>query len=171
MDADLFLIHRIRNGDDAAIETFVRKYYPVIFRYCYYRTAQRVQAEDLTQETFYNFFRSFSNYAHKDRLINYLYVIAGNLCRDYWHDKQKDNVELQDDGVPFTEDTEIERKVDVERAVEGLPKDIQRVIYLHYFLDMKLQEIADAEGISLPLVKYRLKRGKELLRKELREEV
>lgn len=170
MDADLFLIHRMRNGDEAAIESFVRKYYPAIFRYCYYHTAHRFQAEDLAQETFYRFFRLFSSYSHKDKLVNYLYVIAGNLCRDYWREKKRDMVELQDEIFPLPENTEIERKVDLERAVLSLPIEIQRVIYLHYFLEMKLKEIADAEQISLPLVKYRLKRGKELLEKKLRKE-
>lgn len=32
MDSDFLLIHRMKNGDDTAIETFVRKYYPVILR-------------------------------------------------------------------------------------------------------------------------------------------
>ena len=29
MDADFLLLHRMRNGDDQAIEDFVRKYYPM----------------------------------------------------------------------------------------------------------------------------------------------
>ena len=41
---------------------------------------------------------------------------------------------------------------------------------MNYFLDMKLHEIADSEGIGIPLVKYRLKRGKELLKSILGEE-
>ena len=47
---------------------------------------------------------------------------------------------------------------------------LQNVIYMHFFLEMKLTEIAEAEGISLSLVKYRLKRGKELMKKALSEE-
>ena len=79
MDADFILIHKMRNGDEAAIETFVRKYYPSILRYCRYHTWDTQQAEDLTQETFERFFRSFPTYLHTGKLANYLYVIAGNL--------------------------------------------------------------------------------------------
>ena len=32
MDSDFLLLHRMRNGDDQAIEDFVRKYYPMILR-------------------------------------------------------------------------------------------------------------------------------------------
>ena len=35
MNADFLLLHRMRNGGDQAIEDFVRKYYPLILRYCH----------------------------------------------------------------------------------------------------------------------------------------
>ena len=35
MDGDFLLLHRMQNGDDQAIESFVRKYYPKIMRYCH----------------------------------------------------------------------------------------------------------------------------------------
>ena len=34
MDADFLLLHRMKHGDDQAIEDFVRKYYPMILLYC-----------------------------------------------------------------------------------------------------------------------------------------
>ena len=164
------MIHRMRNGDEAAIESFVLKYYPAIFRYCYYRAGDRSQGEDLTQETFYRFFKSFPNYYHKDKLVNYLYSIAGNLCRDYWRSEQNKNTQLDETTYSFAEDLDIDGKVDIERASLKLPNELQNVIYMHFFLEMKLTEIAEAEGISLSLVKYRLKRGKELMKKALSEE-
>lgn len=35
MDGDFLLLHRMQNGDDQAIESFVRKYYQKILRYCH----------------------------------------------------------------------------------------------------------------------------------------
>ena len=35
MDGDFLLLRRMPNGDDQAIESFVRKYYPKILRYCH----------------------------------------------------------------------------------------------------------------------------------------
>ena len=55
MDADWILIHKIRTGDEAAIDAFVRKYYQPILKYCFYKTSDEMIAEDLTQETFYHF--------------------------------------------------------------------------------------------------------------------
>ena len=172
MDADLFLIHRMRNGDEAAIEAFVRNHYPTILHYCYYRTSDRNQAEDLTQETFYRFFKSFSVYSHKGRLANYLFVIAGNLCKDQWRSAQKQQMEELTENIPDPiKDMDAERKTDIRNAVRSLPQEIREVVCCHYILGMKLREIADAEGISLSLVKYRLMKGKEMLKNALEKEL
>ena len=84
MDGDFLLLHRMQNGDDQAIESFVRKYYPKIMRYCHLHIKDSGFTEDLTQETFARFFRTLHQYQHYGKAANYLYVIAGNLCRDYY---------------------------------------------------------------------------------------
>lgn len=167
MDTDFILIRKMRRGDEAAIETFVLKYYPSILRYCRYHTWDYRLAEDLTQETFERFFRSFSSYHHTGKLANYLYIIAGNLCRDSYK-TQLNQQELQDSEVDSMAD--LDRKLDVRQAVDRLPEELREVIILHYFVGLKQREIAQVSGIGLPLVKYRLKRGKELLKAELGEE-
>jgi len=62
MDGDFLLLHRMQNGDDQAIESFVRKYYPKILRYCHLHIKDSGFAEDLTQETFARFFRTLHQY-------------------------------------------------------------------------------------------------------------
>lgn len=82
MDADFLLIHKMKNGDEEAIEVFVKKYYSTIRNYCRLHTYTDCDAEDITQATFEHFFRSFRSYHHLGKTANYLYVIARNLCRD-----------------------------------------------------------------------------------------
>lgn len=84
MDTDFLLIRKMRQGDEEAIDLFVRKYYPDIFRYCRYHCFDTEYAEDLTQETFVRFFEKFAEYHHFGKAKNYLYTIAGNLCKDYY---------------------------------------------------------------------------------------
>ena len=163
MDADFLLIHKMKNGDEAAVELFVRTYYPVIRNYCYCHTCREETAEDLTQETFERFFRSFSSYRHAGKLANYLYVIAGNLCRDSYKKKR----DLLPDTLPEKGENPLEaaeRRMDLEDALGKLPGEMKEVVILHYFQDLKLREVAKILGIGLPLVKYRLKRAKELLK-------
>lgn len=82
MDSDFLLICRMKNGDDDAIEAFVRKYYPVLLRYCHFHIKNQADAEDAVQEVFVRFFSTLSVYQHYGKVQNYLYVIAANLCRD-----------------------------------------------------------------------------------------
>lgn len=48
MDADFLLIRKMKQGDEAAFDVFVRKYYGEIFTYCSYHCPDRTYAEDIT---------------------------------------------------------------------------------------------------------------------------
>ena len=162
MDADFLLLHRMRNGDDQAIEDFVRKYYPVILRYCHLHIQDFGFAEDLTQETFARFFRTLSQYQHYGKAANYLYVIAGNLCRDYHRKQEEIPVEELPEQPVYQMET-LDLRLDVHRALKQLPPELREVTILYFFQELKQKEIARILGIGLPLVKYRVRRAKELL--------
>ena len=61
--------------------------------------------------------------------------------------------------------------LDTKIAVERLPDDIREIIVLYFFLGRKQSEIAEICGIGLPLVKYRLRKGKEMIKEFLEGEV
>ena len=169
MDRDFLLIARMRPGDDGAIEEFVGKYYPMILRYCRLHTANRCDAEDLTQETFEKFFRSLGQYQHRGKAANYLYTIAGNACRDFC--KKPKEVPLE--GLSREMGTEPEANdahLAVALALDALPPELREAAVLFYIQGLKQREIADLLHISLPLVKYRLGKAKAQLQQILSEE-
>ena len=169
MDADFLLLHRMRHGDDQAIEDFVRKYYPKVKRYCHLHIQDTGYAEDLTQETFARFFRTLSQYQHYGKAANYLYVIAGNLCRDYH--KKPGEIPMEDLlEQPVYPMEALDLRLDVHRALDQLPTELREVTILYFFQELKQKEIARILGIGLPLVKYRIKRAKELLEQLLGKE-
>ena len=65
--------------------------------------------------------------------------------------------------------TEIEIRLDVERALDLLPEEIQETAILFFFQGLKQKEISDLLHIKLSLVKYRVSKAKELLSKQLEE--
>lgn len=169
MDADFLLLHRMKNGDEKAIEDFVRKYYPMVLRYCRLHIRDAGYAEDLTQETFARFFCTLRQYQHYGKASNYLYVIAGNLCKDYY----KKPEELPVEEVPEQSICQMEvltLQIDVHRALEALPSELREVTILYFFQELKQKEIARILGIGLPLVKYRIKRAKEQLEQAIGKE-
>ena len=162
MDADFLLLHRMKHGDDQAIEDFVRKYYPMILRYCQLHIQDLGYAEDLTQETFVRFFRTLNQYQHYGKAANYLYVIAGNLCRDYH--KKPEVIPMEElPEQPVNQMEALDLRMDVHRALEQLSPELREVTVLFFFQEVKQKEIAKILNIGLPLVKYRIKRAKELL--------
>ncbi|MBM3458254.1 MAG: RNA polymerase sigma factor, partial [Armatimonadetes bacterium] len=58
---------------------------------------------------------------------------------------------------------------DVAEALERLPEEIQVPVRLHYFEYMAAREIAEFLDLPLSTVKWRLHRGRTLLREELRD--
>ncbi len=189
MDSDQALIRKMRQGEDQAFDVFVRRYYGDIMKYCCYRCVSVSDAQDLTQETFVRFFTHLSGYRHLGKVKNYLYTIAGNLCRDYGRQHgnlpvptQQEVLEAACDGETADsrrnagnaeaaadirqqapEDAAVNR-VMTERALAKLPDELREVVLLYYFQELKIREIADILQIGQPLVKYRLQKAKEKLR-------
>lgn len=163
MHNDFLLIRKMKQGDDDAFDLFVRKYYQEILSYCHYHCSDKTYAEDLTQETFIRFFTSMPDYHYKGKTLNYLYTIAGNLCKDYL----KKTKEMLLEENEFVEENQIEQilnRVLIEQALEQLPDELREVFTLYYFQELKLAEISDILQVGLPLVKYRLQKARKQLR-------
>lgn len=189
MQQDFLLVWKMKNGDEKAMDVFVRQYYAQILQYCSYHCADREWAQDLTQETFERFFRKLADYRHHGKSLNYLYTIARNLCID-WGRKNRELVmesiaEVEDERKELlqkkwidqygqyngtNESDRLDERLVMEAALAKLPAELREVVILHYFQELSMRETADILQIGLPLVKYRIKKAKELLREFLGEE-
>lgn len=162
MDSDFWLIQKMKNGDEQAVDAFVNKYYPVIMWYCRLHIRDCGHAEDITQETFEHFFRTFNRYQHYGKAANYLYVIAANACKDYYRKKDVPVAETLPEQSQYSQE-HFEEYVDVHLALDSLPQEIREVAILFFCQEIKQKEIAKILGIGLPLVKYRIRRAREML--------
>ena len=166
MTSDFFLVQKIRNGDELAGNQFVEKYYFLIYQYCFLHIRNKECAEDMTQETFVRFYEAILKDANIRKIKNYLYSIAGNILKNYYKKKK----EILVDQLPETEKdnlTELEIRLDIERALDQLPEEIKEITILFFFQGLKQKEIAALLHIKLSLVKYRISKAKELLLKQL----
>lgn len=166
MDSDWILILQMKQGREDAFDIFVRRYYGDILKYCFFHCRDKGLSEDMTQEVFVRFFSALSRYQHRGKAKNYLYTIAGNLCRSAGRAMAADPLELLPEIVQ-TQTMPLEERLTLEDAVRRLPQELREVVVLHYYQGLKLSETASVLKIGLPLTKYRLKRAKEILRKEL----
>ncbi|MCM1174132.1 MAG: RNA polymerase sigma factor [Blautia sp.] len=169
MQQDFLLIRKMKNGDEEAMDTFVRQYYAQILQYCSYHCPDREWAQDLTQETFARFFRRLADYKHHGKSLNYLYTIARNLCIDWGRKNREFAMEYED--VEGADDmSALEEKLLIEAALGKLPAQLREVVILRFFQELSVRETADVLQIGIPLVKYRIRKAKEALRGLLGDE-
>lgn len=90
-------------------------------------------------------------YQHIGKAKNYLYVIAGNLCKNYAKKWKAESLEQEIlERVPVSDGGILrkEKRMDVEQALGRLTPELREVILLIYFGDCKLKEVADILQIS-----------------------
>lgn len=98
-------------------------------------TIKNVQ-KDMVQETFVRFFGALMSGAEIGKAKSYLYSIAGNIIKNYYKKKK----EILLDQLPDIEKdnlTEIEIRLDVERALDLLPEEIKETAILFFFQGLK----------------------------------
>ncbi|MGN0273404.1 MAG: RNA polymerase sigma factor [Chordicoccus sp.] len=172
---DLLLITKMKNGSMEAFSEFVEKYYDAVKYYCYARCMDERDAEDITQETFLRFFENLSNYEHRGKAKNFLYTMAGNLIRNGIRQKREvamDDETLTDFPELRREDTEEEsvEKMYCEEMLQYLTPPCREVVELFYFRGFRLEEISRRLGIGVPLVKYRLRRARRIIKEKMQDE-
>ena len=172
-----YLVKRIREGDNTAWEKLVQAHQQPVFRLSYLLLGDAADAEDNAQETFLRAWRALDRFDAARSLRPWLLSIAANLARNrrrssgrYIRALRRLVVHLPQGSEPASsawieERTEqSSRSKILWRAVQALPYDHQKVIYLRFFLDMSVEETAQTLGTAPGTVKSRLHRALNRLR-------
>ena len=162
-------IRKAQNGDVESMNRLFDRYYDAVYSYCYRHVKHREIAQDLTQEVFRRVCRTLGDYRHYEKFENFLYVIARNLCKDHY--KKRVVYSLDELEVPKTETgfARSEDQIVMERAIAGLPELEQEIVYLRFYQDLKIKDIANILDLGLSTTKYHLKKAQEQLAYELAE--
>lgn len=162
-------VRSIRRGETEYMDLLIKRHYPSIQKYCYWKTGNAEAAQDLTQETFYRFFRYFHSYTHAGKLRAYLYTIARRLCSE--HFKQGQTLPLEEaekiHRAYLSMEEQIEGEQHIRQLLGSLAPDQQEILLLRFVHDMKFREIAEVTGLNLCLVQYKARRGLAVIRKEM----
>lgn len=152
--------------DSQWFEAFYERNYKLVYRLCFTYMKNAAEAEDCTEDVFVKVLSggySFSDETHEKK---WLTVTAINLCKDrlkHWWRRQvtpiDDAPELSDDGAVLYDET-----LDI---VMKLPEKYKDVIYLHYYMDYKTDEIAAMLKKPPSTVRNHLKEARELLRRQI----
>jgi RNA polymerase sigma-70 factor (ECF subfamily) len=139
------------------------RYVQRLYHYCYHRTNNAHEAEDLTSQTFLAALEAFPQYRQDDHFAAWLFTIARSKVVDYY--RRTPNVPLEESmAPPFQSDPAGETEISQEkgillRAIRELAEDEQELIRLRYVAELSFVEIAKAlhksEGATKKML-YRL---------------
>ena len=169
---DRDLIVRARRGANDAFGELVSRYQTGVFNVCYRLLHERVEAEDLAQETFMRAYDRLHTFDIEREFGPWIRRIAANLCLNQL-ESQKASVELDEerdaDETQRPEATaEIrERSTQIREALGSLPPHYRVVIELRHYQEMSYEEIAAELNIPLSDVKSHLFRARKILAEKL----
>ncbi|MEH7491520.1 sigma-70 family RNA polymerase sigma factor [Neobacillus niacini] len=160
------------------INEIMNQYGQEIMKLAFSYVNNQAIAEDLTQDIFVKYYKSLHTYSGKVKLRTWLWRIAINHCKDFHRSWYQKNVVIAGEEFPvngtkkeLVEQTVIQREDDDEliSAIMTLPIKYREVIYLFYYEELPIKEIAAVTETGVNTVKTRLRRAKELLKERLEE--
>jgi len=172
------LISRVRSGDLTAWESIMQEQQEAVFRLAFLFLGDAGDAEDIAQEVFIRAFRHMDSFDSSRSLRPWLMGITANLARNrrrsvgryVYHIARMARLTPPEVIDPEQETT---RRTDAKmlwQAVRRLSADDQEIIYLRYFMEYSVDEVAETLNIAAGTVKSRLSRALERLRGVAREE-
>jgi RNA polymerase sigma-70 factor (ECF subfamily) len=166
------LIQRTAQGEPAAWEPIMLAHQEPVFRFAYLLLGDPDEAEDITQETFLRAYYHLGHFDITRPLRPWLLSITANLSRNRRRSASRYlNAISRAFHIETRTSPNIEERSELEqdsrqlwKAVRRLSTDDQQVIYLRFFLDLTVAEVAQALDVAEGTVKSRLNRALERLR-------
>ena len=129
-------------------------------------TGSRAAAEDAVHEALA---RAWERRGRIDHLDRWVVTVALNVARSRWR-KLRREVYVADGtavGPPAGPTDPVAAAVDIERALQQIPRRQREVAVLHYVLDLRIADIAELLGLSEGGVKHALHSARRSLAKAL----
>ena len=189
ISAEAEFIERLKTGDAAAFDTLVTRYTNDIYGLLFRITEDAEEAGDLTQETFLCVFKAIKKFRGDADLKTWLFRIAINQSRNrfrWWKRRRREktvslDAPIGESETPFHETMAgnfanpeeklllREREIFLSNALRDLPENFREAVVLCDIEGLSYEEIASVLEINIGTVKSRIARGREELRKKLKD--
>ena len=160
---DASLVNSYISGNEAALESLIKRHQSRIFGFIYSKVGDRDLADDIFQDTFIKVIRTLKSNAYNEegKFLPWVMRIAHNLIVDHFrHNKKmplyRETEEFSIFSVMTDDSLTIENKLisdqvtkDLRQIVEELPDDQKEVLMMRLYQDMSFKEISEATGVSI----------------------
>ena len=154
--------------DHAGIAQLVEMYASMIYRIAYTRMQNVADAEDITQEVLLKYLKTGKTFRDEEHRKMWLIRVTVNTIKSSltsaW---RRHTVALDDVTEPSYEAADLPV---LQEKVEKLPERYRLPMFLYYYEELSVREIAHVTKSTEGTVKSLLSRGRKMLRDELKED-
>jgi RNA polymerase sigma-70 factor, ECF subfamily len=172
-----------QQGDAAAFERIYRLHSRKVYALCVRMTADRTEAEDLTQEVFLQLFRKIGTFRGESAFSTWLHRICVNIVLMRFRKKTKTETSLdaisnptdesstppQEFGGPDLQVNGVIDRITLQAAINELPRGYKAMFILRYIQGYKYNEIAGILGCSAGNSKSQVHKARMRLRELLQK--
>lgn len=183
------LISQLRAGDLAAFEELVAHFERPVYALCFRLLGDAEEARDAAQETFFKVYRGLSGFRGEAGLKTWIYRIAINQAMNqkrWWRRRHRDETISLDitrgksdmslgnllpgrGCSPEAEAISSERERRIIHALSEIKDEYRIALMLREIEELSYEEIAVTLSISIGTVKSRIARGREELRRRVKD--
>lgn len=170
------LVLRLRNNDEAAYHELVEQFGDRMLHLAYIIVKDRQVAEDVVQETFISLYQKLHTFSENSSLFTWIARICLNKAKNkvrpgffnrityLWEMPFRDSQPLPSEIYEHKETKQL-----LQQIVLDLPLKYRDTLYLYYYEDLSVKDIADLLDVSESAIKSRLQRGRDLVKHMLIE--
>lgn len=154
------------SNDNEIFSQAYDRYADMMYRIAYLHTGNAAESEDILQEVFINLLYNAPRFADDEHKKAWLIRVTTNKCRDYLKSSRRKDMSLNEE-ILTNSSVEGDKILDIQSKIIGLKDKYKTVVYLFYYEDYSVKQISSCLKVSESTVKMRLKRAREILKKEL----
>lgn len=162
MDAEQVI--QAQHGDEAAFARITHLTYPRLVAVAYRILRDASLAEDATQDTLVEAWRTLPRLRDPARFDAWTYRILVRSCQRETRRKLPPTLASTDEPSAPDELSRVDARDQVERGFRRLSVEHRAVVVLHHYQDLTIEQVADALGIPVGTAASRLSRAMTQLR-------
>jgi len=178
-DPELALLAELRAGRPRAAERLAEATYAKLYACCHRITGDADEAADLVQETYRKAWQGLAEFRGDSRFSTWLFRIAWTTHLKRVRrprlvvplEPEREAIEPAGDPSPESAAAESERHRRLRRAVAALPEELRYAVVAHYWAEVPVRELAQADGITPMAIRKRLAKAFRLLAAALEEKI
>src|SRR6266567_55299 len=185
-DGDGDLVEALRRDEPMAAERLVTRYGERAYRLASRITGNRQDAEEVVQDAFWAVVRKIDSFRGESAFGSWFYRIVANAAYQKLRRQNRRQELSLDEVLPFFDEcgrhvapeidwtpragdpaAQTELRMALTAAIDDLPAASRTALVLRDVEGRSYEEIAEALGLTVPVVKTRVHRARLLLRKRL----